>query len=151
MKFGIIFGSSAKLQRRMALAGAAGLLAGSSAAAAMQPIDGRYVDSGGFVEITIAACGNARCGTITRIIKDKPGEPDNDIYNKNPALRDRPILGIRLLTGLRWEKDAWRGQVYNPEDGGTYKVFVKPASAGRLEVKGCLAFLCRTRIWGAAR
>lgn len=120
-------------------------------AAAMAPIDGTYVDSGGFTEITIARCGNARCGTITKILKDKPGEPDHDIHNNDPALRDRPILGIQLLSDLRWDDDEWRGEVYNPEDGNTYKVFVKPAAGGKLEVKGCLAFFCRTRVWTSAQ
>lgn len=134
-----------------ALVAFVGMLAVPVSVSAMQPIDGRYVDAGGFVEITVGSCGNARCGTITRIIKNKPGEPDNDVHNDDPALRDRPILGIRILKNLRWEGDAWRGRVYNPEDGGTYKVHVKPASGGRLEVKGCVAFLCRTQIWTPAR
>ena len=127
-----------------ALAAFAALPAG---AASMAPIDGRYIDSGGFVEITIARCGSSRCGTITKIIKNKPGEPNRDVHNDNPSLRDRPILGIRLITGLKWDDDRWRGEIYNPEDGNTYRAEVRPARGGALEVKGCLAFLCRTRVW----
>ena len=120
-------------------------------AAAAQSIDGTWVDSGGYTEITIRSCGNARCGSITKILKNKPGEPDHDIHNDNPALRDRPILGIQILSGLRRDGDEWKGKVYNPEDGNTYDVYVKPASGGRLSVKGCVAFFCRTRIWTPAR
>ena len=118
---------------------------------AAEPIDGTYVDSGGFVEIRIGSCGAARCGEITRIIRRKPGESDRDVHNDNPDLRSRPILGIRLLTGLTWEDGAWRGQVYNPEDGGTYRAVVRPGANGALEVEGCVGPFCRKRIWPAAR
>ncbi len=120
------------------------------AATAQQAIDGTYVDSGGFVEITVEPCGAARCGKITRIIRRKPGESELDAHNDDPALRDRPILGLTLLQDLRWDDGAWRGEVYNPEDGGTYRTEVRPAANGALEVKGCLLFICRTRIWTAA-
>lgn len=136
--------------RNLALAGFAAVLTTTPAAAA-EPIDGTYVDSGGFVEIRIARCGEARCGQITRIIRRKPGESDRDVHNDNPDLRSRPILGIRLLTGLVWERGAWRGRVYNPEDGGTYRAVVRPGNNGALEVEGCLGPICRKRIWPAAQ
>jgi uncharacterized protein (DUF2147 family) len=119
-------------------------------AAAATPIDGTYLDSGGYVHITIRPCGAARCGVITRIVRRKPGEPDNDVHNDNPALRDRPILGLTILTNLRYRNGAWRGQVYNPEDGGTYRAVVNPGAGGALRVQGCLAVICRTQTWPAA-
>jgi uncharacterized protein (DUF2147 family) len=118
--------------------------------AAQQSIHGTYVDSGGYTEITVGYCGNRRCGDITRIIRSKPGEPNRDVHNDNPALRDRPILGLRVLHDLRWDDGAWRGEVYNPEDGNTYRAEVRPGANGALEVQGCVAFFCRTRLWPAA-
>ena len=122
----------------------------ASPAAAQSNIDGTYVDSGGYTEITVGRCGDARCGEITRIIKRKPGESTRDAHNDDPALRDRPILGIRVLQNLRWDEDVWRGEVYNPEDGNTYRTEVRPAANGALEVKGCVTLFCRTRVWPAA-
>lgn len=122
----------------------------ASPAAAQSNIDGTYVDSGGYTEITVAACGNARCGEITRIVKRKPGEPNRDVHNDDPALRDRPILGITILQNLRWDDGVWRGDVYNPEDGNTYRTEVRRAAGGALEVKGCVTLFCRTRVWPAA-
>ena len=119
--------------------------------AAGSDIDGMYRDEDGYVEITVSSCGNARCAKITRILRRKPGESDLDRHNDNPALRDRPILGLTILSGLRWEDGAWRGKVYNPEDGGTYRAVVKPGARGALEVKGCLSFLCRTSIWPSTK
>lgn len=127
----------------------AALLVGPSATA-QQSIDGTYVDQGGYVEITVGRCGNRRCGDITRIIRRKPGEPTRDIHNDNPELRNRSILGIRVLQNLRWDDGAWRGQVYNPEDGGTYRAVVRPGRGDTLSVQGCVTVFCRTVIWQAA-
>lgn len=118
---------------------------------AIADIDGTYLDPGGYVQITLRPCGASRCGVITRIVRAKPGEPDNDVHNDNPALRSRPILGLTILSGLRWRDGAWRGQVYNPEDGGTYRAIVRPGRNGALSVQGCLAIICRTQTWPGAR
>ena len=118
-------------------------------ALAVDAIDGVYVDSGGYVEITVARCGQARCGKITRIIRRKPGESDRDAHNEDPALRNRPILGLTLLSGLQWRDGAWRGEVYNPEDGGSYRSVVRAGAGGALEVEGCLGPFCRKRVWPA--
>lgn len=120
-------------------------------ASAQSSIDGVWRDDGGYVEITVGPCGQARCGRITRIIRVKPGETDRDRHNDDPALRNRSILGITILSGLAWRDGAWRGRVYNPEDGGTYRTEVRPGAGGTLEVKGCLGFICRTRVWPSAR
>ena len=124
-------------------------LAFPATAAAQTAIDGTYTDQGGYVEIRVAPSGNARCGTITRIIRNKPGETNRDRHNDDPALRDRPITGIRVLSNLRWDDGAWRGQVYNPEDGGTYRAVVRPGRNGALSVQGCVTVLCRTVTWPA--
>ncbi|MWV27099.1 DUF2147 domain-containing protein [Aurantiacibacter rhizosphaerae] len=137
--------------KKLALIAASATALLASPAAAQSNIDGVYKDSDGYTEITVAPCGNARCGEITRILKRKPGEPTNDVHNDNPALRKRPILGITILKNLRWDDDVWRGEVYNPEDGNTYRTEVRPAANGALEVKGCVTLFCRSRIWPAAR
>lgn len=133
----------------VAIVASLALLPGS--APAQQSIDGTYLDQGGFVEITVALCGNARCGEITRIVRNKPGESNRDRHNDNPDLRNRPILGIDVLQNLRWRDGAWRGQVYNPEDGGTYRAVVRPGRSGTLDVQGCVTVICRTVTWSAAR
>ena len=130
------------------------LLLPSAPAAGQSAIDGIYRDTDGYVEIAVGRCeagSAARCGRITRIIRTKPGETNRDRHNSDPALRNRPIEGITLLQGLTWRDGAWRGQVYNPEDGGTYRAVVRPGEGGTLAVQGCLAMLCRTRIWPRAR
>ncbi len=138
------------MKMNFAAASLAAAMLAAPPASAQSPIDGTYVDQGGYVEITVAPCGNARCGTISRIIRNKPGEPSNDAHNDDPSLRSRPILGIRVLKGLRWRDGAWRGEVYNPEDGGTYRAVVRPGRNGSLDVQGCVTLFCRTVTWRAA-
>ena len=135
--------------RKLALLAPFALAFAASPALAVDAIDGVYIDSGGYVEITVAPCGQAHCGKITRIIRRKPGESDRDAHNDNPALRNRPILGLTLLSGLQWRDGAWRGEVYNPEDGETYRTVVRAGADGALEVEGCLGPFCRKRIWPA--
>lgn len=133
--------------RAAAFAALVALSAPALATSSPPSIDGRYVDSGGYVQLTVEPCGDAQCGFISKIIRRKPGEPTNDVHNDNPALRSRSILGIRILKGLKWDDGYWRGKVYNPQDGNTYRALVRPLRSGALEVKGCLAIFCRTRIW----
>ena len=134
---------------RIALASAALLALAPVTASAQSSIDGTYTDTDGYVEIRVAPCGNARCGTITRILRTKPGESNRDRHNDDPALRNRPITGIRVLSGLRWDDGAWRGRVYNPEDGGTYRAVVRPGPGGSLRVEGCVSLFCREVRWPA--
>ena len=135
---------------RTSLTAVAALALSSTAAPAQRSIDGTYRDQDGYVEITVAPCGSSRCGTITRIIRMKPGETNRDRHNDNAALRNRPIVGVRVLSGLTWRDGAWRGQVYNPEDGGTYRAVVRPGRNGALDVQGCLSIACRTVTWPAS-
>ena len=134
---------------RTIFASAALLALAPATALAQQSIDGTYTDSDGYVEIRVAPCGNARCGTITRILRTKPGETNRDRHNDDPSLRNRPITGIRVLSGLRWDDGAWRGRVYNPEDGGTYRAVVRPGPNGSLRVEGCVTLFCREVRWPA--
>ncbi|WP_271079526.1 DUF2147 domain-containing protein [Aurantiacibacter sp. MUD61] len=133
-----------------AISAAAAIAVMPATASAQRSIDGVYLDQGGYVEITVGPCGNSRCGEITRIVRRKPGEPNRDVHNDNPSLRDRPIVGIEVLQNLRWDDGAWRGQVYNPEDGGTYRAVVRPGSNGTLRVEGCVTLFCREVTWTAA-
>lgn len=82
------------------------------------------------------------------------GEPLRDRRNERPELRDRPILGLPILWGLRlYTSGALVGQVYNPEDGKAYYVEVSLLKANKLKVEGCLGkkmlggINCEQRYW----
>ena len=103
--------------------------------------------------VKVSRCGQTLCNEIIWLskTKDKKGRPLTDLRNKNPQLRDRPILGLTVLIGMREHKDGkWYGRVYSPERGKVYKGHIAVA-ANKLKVTGCqkVAFVpvCKTRTW----
>src|SRR5262245_22138812 len=102
-------------------------------------------------QIEIAACGDMLCGKIVWLSEpnDKKGNPKLDKNNPDSTLKSQPILGLTILSQLKPSSDRndqWEGNVYNPEDGHTYSVYLRPNDTS-MEVEGCLAFLCRTQVW----
>ena len=52
------------------------------------------------------------------------GKVVTDRNNPEPALRERPLTGLRLLTGLRYDPAGGKwvdGRVYDTENGRTYR------------------------------
>jgi uncharacterized protein (DUF2147 family) len=90
-------------------------------------------------EITIAACPEGFCGTLSKIIVPSEGltaeelaaaqamDPATftDMRNQDPELRNRPMLGLQILTLLPSTKpNIYDGEIYNPQDGNTYSGYV---------------------------
>lgn len=119
--------------------------------AAATPITGRYLTADGSGIIQIAPCGAALCGRLVKILKSRPGAATTDVRNGNAALRTRPILGLPILSGFTDAGKEWRGQIYDPRNGKTYKSIVTRNADGSLNVKGCVAFFCQTQVWTPAR
>ncbi len=127
------------------------LLVGSVSHAAI-PVSGRWFTDNKDSIIEIGPCGPTVCGRIVRIIAPtKDGKPAVDSNNPNPALRTRPILGLTLLSGFKDDGSSWRGEIYDPRAGKTYKSFLARLPNGTLQVKGCVGPFCRTIIFTPAR
>ena len=76
--------------------------------------------------------------------------PKKDTHNKDPKLRDRALAGIVLMWNLHYDDGEYvDGYVYNPEDGGTYRVKAKVATTESLEVRGYLgiSLFGQTKTW----
>jgi uncharacterized protein (DUF2147 family) len=130
---------------------AVALLLTPAAADAATPIAGRWLTEEGNAVVTIGACGSATCGRITRLIKGPPSGPPVDRNNPDASLRKRPLEGLTILTGFADAGSDWRGRIYDPKSGKTYKSIVRREADGSLKVQGCIAFFCRTQRWTAAR
>ena len=117
---------------------------------AAAPITGKWTTDDGKAIVTIQHCGSALCGRVSRLLKVTPGVPKTDVRNPDPAQRSRPMLGLPVLTGFTDAGSDWRGKIYNPEEGKTYKSIVSRNSDGTLNVKGCISIFCRTLIWRPA-
>ncbi|WP_026325870.1 DUF2147 domain-containing protein [Sphingomonas sp. Mn802worker] len=128
-----------------------GSLALAAPAFAAQPISGRYLTEDGAALVEVGPCGGKTCGRIVRVLKHTPGAAATDVNNKDKALRSRPIIGMPVLSEFADAGDDWRGRIYDPRNGKTYKSIVSRNADGSLKVQGCIAFLCQTQTWRPAR
>lgn len=114
-------------------------------------IKGRWRDSDGLSEVQIAPCeAGFLCGTIVWL-----KEAHKDANNPDPALRDRPLLGLKVITKIEATHNPARfsAQGYNPEDGRTYQTTLELQSRDRLQIKGCVlgGLVCDDDMWTRTR
>jgi uncharacterized protein (DUF2147 family) len=126
----------------LAICAATFLLAGSAAAA--EPV-GEWRVANGEANIRIDDCDGALWGIVSW--EKTPGGVDS--HNPNPAERNRPTLGLRILLAMKPTKPGlWEGEVYNAENGKTYTSKVSLSSPDVLRIEGCvLGFLCGGENW----
>jgi len=123
------------------------LLAATTAFGAVPAgIVGSWKTDGGDSQLELFKCGEKICGKIVWLkvpkyidSNDGPvGKTKVDRKSPDPALRNRPILGLQVMKGLtakganRWEN----GTCYDPESGRSYKCKMNLSAPGRLELRG---------------
>jgi len=79
------------------------------------------------------------------------GQAKIDRENPDPALGKRPIIGLLMLEGFRYDgKNTWhKGTIYDPDNGKTYKSKMRLSEDGILKVRGFIgfSFIGRTSEW----
>jgi uncharacterized protein (DUF2147 family) len=117
-------------------------------------------------EMTIAPCEEGLlCGTLSKIVITEQHvqqygaaasnikvEELTDVFNEDPALKSRPMLGLQILT-LRATDNPWHfeGEIYNPQDGKTYTGSMEVQGADTVVLKGCAFYvLCQEQTWTRA-
>ncbi len=103
--------------------------------------------------VEIYTCGEQLCGRIIWLKEplNEQGTEKLDINNQDPAMNDRPIVGLEIMTGFvesgegKWKK----GHIYDPENGKLYKAKMEPKDPDTLKVRGFIgiSLLGRTAIW----
>jgi uncharacterized protein (DUF2147 family) len=123
---------------------------------AAQPADlvGVWLNPQATTRVRISPCGAALCGTIVWLqTSNNPqtGEPLTDRNNPDPANRNRPILGMQILTDLKPGRTAgeWTGKVYAPSDGKIHDATFSMDGPNSIKLEGCALgrLICRTRTW----
>ena len=120
------------------------------------PFEGVWLTKNGDSHVKISQCEKTLCNEIIWLKEpnDKKGKPQTDKLNQNPKERGRPIIGIPILLNMHQvSKTMWKGRLYKPRDGKSYKGHVRVINAKKLEVKGCHAVfpICKTQIWKKVR
>lgn len=126
-----------------------GLVALVPSARAESPV-GVWLTKDADAHVRIAQCGGALCGTIVWLkdpIDDATGRPMTDKHNADPAKRNRPVLGIHVMYGMRPNGPGrWSGHFYNSDDGRTYGGNLVMLGPSSVKVEGCL-IVCMGETW----
>ena len=101
--------------------------------------------------VRITEQGGELRGSIVKLFRE-PGEEQNPKCEKcEGALRDQPIVGMTILTGMKKDGDQYSGgQILDPSSGKVYKSKMSVTEGGKkLDVRGYIGvpMLGRTQTW----
>lgn len=103
-------------------------------------------EDGGYVYIHPE--GDTWVGTV---VGSRAGEARYDAKNPDENLRDRRLLGVNVVTGLKYDGDnRWDdGEVYSPDNGKTYDLSAELKDQDTLKVRGYIgiSLLGRSQTW----
>jgi uncharacterized protein (DUF2147 family) len=101
-------------------------------------------------EVRIIETGGVVSGKVDKIL-DPEAKPGELCVECNDERKDKPILGMEILRGLKKVdgKDVWEGgNVLDPKNGKIYKATVTPIEGGqKLQMRGYIGFFYKTQIW----
>lgn len=114
-------------------------LALAATAAQADPIEGVWQtqpDDGAFAYVTIAPCGGAYCGTISRTFKGKS-------EYQSPNIGKQIVRSMSATGGGKYV-----GQVWRPSNDKVYSGKAE-VSGDRMSLSGCVAggLLCSSQTW----
>lgn len=70
--------------------------------------------------------------------------------NCEGAFKDKPILGLNILSGLKKKDNEWSGgQVIDPRNGKVYQCYIKLVNANKLKLRGYIgvSLFGKTAYW----
>ena len=126
----------------------------ASRAFAASPV-GLWYAEGGAAEVQVFPCADEFCGKVVWLHSPlgEDGCELRDDKNPDSALRNRAIIGLLVLTGLKPADDdqaAWSGgSIYDPTSGHTYSCIARLEGDNRLFLRGYfgIQLLGRTTTW----
>jgi uncharacterized protein (DUF2147 family) len=101
-------------------------------------------------KVEIYKAGETYSGKVVWIAKleNNPGLQLKDKNNPKPELRSRDILGMDIITGLKYSGGKWvNGTIYSPKKGIYADCKAEVLSDGRLKLTVTKSGITRTQIW----
>jgi uncharacterized protein (DUF2147 family) len=89
-------------------------------------------------------------GVLTgKIVELLEGAAEKTCSKCEGDLKDKPLVGMRILWDLKKEGDEWTGgKIFNPADGGTYTSKARLTDGGKtLDVTGKWMFFSKQQKW----
>ena len=125
------------------------LMAVAGPALAADPVEREWLVEDGSGKIRVGPCpgkADRMCGVVTW--GTKPAD-SKDVHNPDPALRNRILLGLMLLSDFKpVSPGRWTGgRIYDPASGKTYDSKMAVTGKGALKVQGCILIVCEAQIW----
>lgn len=122
------------------------LTAGTAFGAGPIDILGLWNTEGNESKLEFFHCGEKLCVRIawlkdpnyTDAKEGEVGTPKIDWNNPDPALKNRPMVGLQIMEGFTFAGDGrWEdGIIYNPDNGKIYRGKLQLLSPNRLELRG---------------
>ena len=96
--------------------------------------------------VQITESDGALSGKIVELLE---GASEKTCSKCEGDLKDKPLVGMKILWGLKKEGDEWTGgKIFNPADGGTYTSKARLTDGGKtLDVTGKWMFFSREQKW----
>jgi len=110
---------------------------------------GRWISDNGNLEIEIAPCGAAFCGTVTKVLANRSMSGSGEMV----AVDKRSPLGMTILKDFTPSGEGeWSGEIYNRENGKTYSCKITLGGPDQLVVRPyvVLTLFGKTLIWKRA-
>jgi uncharacterized protein (DUF2147 family) len=120
----------------------------SGSAAATQPGTpfGRWITDNGNLEVEIARCGEAICGTVVKVLANRSMSGSGEMV----AADNRDPLGMVLLKNFTPSGEGeWQGEIYNRENAKTYSCKLSLENPDQLVVRPYvgLPLFGKTLVW----
>jgi uncharacterized protein (DUF2147 family) len=91
---------------------------------------------------------------FAKVIEIKGSARKNAVCEKcEDENKNKPILGLNILTGLEKNKDEWSGgNILDPRNGRIYNCYIKLIKPNKLKIRGYigLALFGKTAYWERA-
>lgn len=87
-------------------------------------------------------------GVVVRLRDGVP--PDAVCLKCSPPMKNKPVLGLVIMWGLKQDGDAWSGgSVLDPDSGDVYRCTVHLSAPDKLDVRGYIgiSLFGRTQTW----
>lgn len=144
-------GSSA-FERHVRLLGLTATVVLATSPAFATGLPGEWLTEDKDAALTIAECGGHLCGRIIWLdsARDRGGSVRLDRNNPDRAKQGQRICGLVVIRDLKpTGANTWGGEVYNPQDGKTYRgtITVLSDNALRLRAYIGLPIFGRSQTW----
>lgn len=101
--------------------------------------------------VRIVEVGGEFEGTVQAVFSPPAPSPNPLCEECLGELKDRPVVGLKILRGLRHNGDQYSdGEILDPDDGIVYRCTARLVEGGRkLELRGYIgiALFGRTQVW----